>query len=299
MILVTGCEGFIGKAITNHYIGKGECVIGVDKCYHSMNHNLKEYICARLDDSYSKLKEIDTPNIIFHCAANVGVKNFNEFTKAYQNTLIDSNIFEYYLRYCPTAKFVYCSTSEVYGNSYSMFGLKEDSDFLIPNCVRSTYAIEKLHFENCLQTMTTKYLILRLFNIFGKDQNSNQGVISSFFDSCINDKPLYVYCDKDKNTYKRAYCHIDDCVNAIDALIQNDETGIFNIGNPENYYSNIEVAEMFLKEFKVPIEYLYTKDIINRLPNIDKLKHYYIPKIKLEDYIHDLSQETSRKRSLS
>ena len=127
-------------------------------------------------------------------------------------------------------KFVYFSSGgAVYGN-YQNNPYKEFDPLKPLSC----YGKLKLAGENEVMKLSKKYsiksIVLRPSNVYGIGQSSNgkQGIVPFFTHQIMKKLPLTVFGDGEG---KKDYIYIEDFVNAINCLILNNETGIFNIGS--------------------------------------------------------------------
>ena len=80
---------------------------------------------------------------------------------------------------------------------------------------------------------------MRIFNTYGLRMLPNDGrVISNFIVQALNGKSLTVFGD---GSQTRSFCFVDDLINGMVLLMNSDQTGPINIGNP-NEKSIKEIA---------------------------------------------------------
>ena len=152
-ILVTGGAGFIGSHLTERLLGDGFDVIGID-CftdYYPREYKDKNIKNVLEDDRFTLIEQdilsMDAfPDVdyVFHQAAQAGVRkswgrDFEIYTR--DNILATQRLLEYY-KDCEIKKFVYASSSSVYGDS--KLPMKE-TRMLKPV---SPYGVTKLAAEN-------------------------------------------------------------------------------------------------------------------------------------------------------
>ena len=92
----------------------------------------------------------------------------------------------------------------------------------------SPYGKSKLLAENEIKKVKNNldYVILRLFNTYGKRQtNQYAGVISNFAENISKDNPLVIYGDG-KQT--RDFVSINDVIHAFDCAIKTNSKGTYN-----------------------------------------------------------------------
>jgi nucleoside-diphosphate-sugar epimerase len=110
-------------------------------------------------------------------------------------------------------RFVYASSSSVYGNSPT---LPKSED--MPTQPISPYAINKLTGELYAQAFHSLYglptVALRYFNVFGPGQNPDSpysAVVPLFIRAMANDRPATVHGDGEQS---RDFCYVDNVVSA-------------------------------------------------------------------------------------
>ena len=152
--LITGCAGFIGSHLTEKLLQEGHEVIGVDCFTDYYSRTIKEDNIknAMEHENFTFLEEdivdmTDFPEVdyVFHQAAQAGVraswgKSFEIYTR--NNILATQKLLEYY-RDRNLIKFVFASSSSVYGNVREL-PISEDA----PKNPFSPYGVTKLAAEN-------------------------------------------------------------------------------------------------------------------------------------------------------
>lgn len=195
-VLVTGGSGFIGSHLTRRLVREG-AKVGILTKYNSIIDNI------RLVDVWDQLTVIEAdirnhdslkqvaefrPSIIYHLAAynHVGDSFLHVSEALDSNVKGTANLLESYDGY---DRFVYTSTSEVYGHQ-SMVPFSED---LCPRPV-SPYAVGKyggeLYCRIRLERSDKRIVIVRPFNAYGPYQ-SPRAVIAEVILTCLAGKPVY------------------------------------------------------------------------------------------------------------
>jgi UDP-glucuronate decarboxylase len=145
------------------------------------------------------------------------------------------------------AKFLFTSTSEVYGDPE--IHPQPEEYFGNVNTVgeRSCYdegkrVAETLIYEyNRLYQIDTK--IVRIFNTYGPFMDIDDGrVITNFIRQIIKKEPLVIYGD---GSQTRSFCYVDDMVNGLVKMMASEEKGPINIGNPYCECTLNELIETF------------------------------------------------------
>ena len=172
--------------------------------------------------------------------------------------------------------------------------------------IRLEYGIGKLLAEICIKNYSLehplKYNIIRPFNIVGIGQSSKAGfVIPRFVNAAIKNRPIQEFGE---GSQRRTFTHVMDIVDAIILLMNSDINGeIFNIGNPANEISIIELAKKIKNNTNSKSEIKcmdpktiygkYYEEAWNKIPNIEKItstinwKPKYLLKEILEEIIND------------
>ena len=119
-------------------------------------------------------------------------------------------------------RFIFISSSHVYGNS--KYKLKENS----VTKPKSLYAKLKLKSENYIKKKYINYSILRLFNVYGKNQPSGY-FISDMTDKIKNNQTIKI----DKSI--RDFVNVNTVSRVINFIIMNDILGIINVGSGRGY----------------------------------------------------------------
>jgi dTDP-glucose 4,6-dehydratase len=147
-----------------------------------------------------------------------------------------------------SARFILASSSEVYGEPLLHPQPEEYWGNVNPAGPRSVYDEAKRYAE----ALTTAYRtssgadtgILRIFNTYGPRMHPDDGrVVSSFIDQALNSKPLTVFGG---GTQTRSLCYVDDLIQGILAMLEADDPGPINLGNPVEL-TVLQIAELVIE----------------------------------------------------
>jgi dTDP-glucose 4,6-dehydratase len=133
------------------------------------------------------------------------------------------------------ARFLLASTSEVYGEPTVHPQVEQYRGNVDPVGPRSVYD-EAKRFAEALTMATHRargvpVRIARIFNTYGPRLSPGDGrVVSNFVVQALAGEPLTVYGD---GLQTRSLCYVDDLVRGLLTLLDSDETGPVNIGNPD------------------------------------------------------------------
>ena len=148
-------------------------------------------------------------------------------------------------------KIIFSSSAAVYGDS------KVPTTENTKTNPMSPYGISKLLAENEIKRMAEnkiEYVILRLFNVYGKRQNKQHtDVISNFVENISKDKPFVIYGNGEQ---VRDFISIKDVVSAFHCAMKINSNGIYNIATGKSISIN-ELSEIFLDMSKTKINIKY------------------------------------------
>jgi len=270
--LVTGGAGFIGSHTAERLINDGNEVVifdnfstGKEKNINFINryeNNSKKIRIIRGDikDYDSCLSACSEAEVVFHMAALTSVKKSMINPHDYNETNIGGTL--NLLNACRELnikKFIYASSSAVYGNANKVPFREEAAPMII-----SPYALTKLAGEHYLGIFRENYgmkcIALRFFNIFGPGQNldSDSVVIPKFINCMLNDENPPV---NGTGKQLRDFTYIDDAVEAV-ILAANSESAsdfIFNIGSNKGC-SVIELVDILNNILGKSIEPAFTPE---------------------------------------
>jgi UDP-glucuronate 4-epimerase len=277
-ILVTGSAGFIGAAVTQRLLSRGDSIIGIDNHNSYYDPALKEarlarhakysnYTHLRIDlgdrQAIEAIFKAHKPERVVHLAAQAGVRYSLENPLSY----IDSNIvgFAHVLEGCRhngIEHLVYASSSSVYGaNTTIPFSANQNVDHPL-----SLYAATKKANELMAHSYSHLHRIpttgLRFFTAYGPWGRPDMALFK--FTKCIlAGEPIQVF---NHGKHRRDFTYIDDLVEVIvrvldkpsvanskwhgDAPESNSSSApwrIYNVGNNEpielmDYIAALEIA---------------------------------------------------------
>src|SRR5262249_45131080 len=86
--------------------------------------------------------------------------------------------------------------------------------------------------------------IVRIFNTYGPRMSATDGrIVTNFITQALSGKPLTVY---GHGSQTRSFCYVDDLVRGLIQMIDSDEPGPVNLGNPEEF-TVADFAQLVLK----------------------------------------------------
>ena len=278
--LITGVAGFIGSNLLEALLKCDQRVVGLDNYSTGQEENLrqveqsvradqwKRFSMIRGDICDLKTCQVATRGVdyVLHQAALGSVPRSIEAplnshasnVTGFLNMLIAA-------RDCRVKRFVYASSSSVYGDEARLPKVEEHV-----GCPLSPYAATKVSNETYARAFARSYGIeaigLRYFNVFGPRQDPNgpyAAVIPKWIQAMIANEPLYINGDGETS---RDFCYV---ANVVQANVRAATTG-----NPEavNQVYNVAVGE------RTTLNQLFC-ELKNRLlpqfPHLTRLKPVY------------------------
>lgn len=305
-VLVAGGAGFIGSHLCESLLSEGHTVICVDNFItgdeenveHLRKHNrftlLTHDITKELSSVRDKLQEITS---IFHLAspASPNKKSKRSYIAYPIETLLVNSVGTYFLLELAkkrSARFLFASSSEVYGDPSVFPQSEEYFGNVNPNGTRSVYDEGKRFGEAMTFAYVRKYnlncRIVRIFNTYGPKMQKDDGrVVSNFINQGLGQKDITIYGD---GTQTRSFCYIDDMVFGLKKALfsQNSNGEVINLGNPdERTISELAtiIKEMTDSSSKIVFEPIPEDDPRGRRPDIKKANNLlgWQPNVSLHD----------------
>ena len=238
--LVTGVAGFIGSHLTASLLDKGAAVVGVDCFTDYYPRPIKEANLAenRLRQGFrfaeTRIQDADLPALldgvthVFHLAAQAGVrKSWGTEFRAYTQNNIEAT--QVLLEACvglPIERFVYASSSSVYGDAVSL-PMREDA---LPRPI-SPYGVTKLSAEQLCYLYFVNHRVptvaMRYFTVYGPRQRPDMA-FHQFIKAALKDQEIALFGDGEQT---RDFTFVSD---AVAGTIAAGECGIggrvYNLG---------------------------------------------------------------------
>ncbi len=226
-VLVTGAAGFIGSALSERLLARGDEVLGLDNLNDYYDVRLKEARLARLTPHASfgfvkgALQDRDvvdrafadfSPQRVVNLAAQAGVRYSLENPRAY----VDSNLVGFInileaCRYQRVENLVYASSSSVYGGNQKLpFSVRDSVDHPL-----SLYAATKKANELMAHTYSHLYGLpttgLRFFTVYGPWGRPDMALFL-FTRQILAGEPIDVF---NHGRHTRDFTYIDDIVEGV------------------------------------------------------------------------------------
>jgi nucleoside-diphosphate-sugar epimerase len=217
-IIITGVAGYIGGHLAHFFLKKKYYVLGIDNFYSgekklikSLN-KFKNFNFINLDISKKKIQNIKgCYDCIIHLAAQTSVqksiKNKKETFRINQMTLKNA------LKIADVTKcklFFFTSSAAVYGN-VKKIPINEKENLKPTNAYGLSKKLNEQQINKFSRKKKIKFVILRLFNIYGKSISNtrNFGVINKYIESIKKKKIIYLH---HQGTCTRDFFYIKDLI---------------------------------------------------------------------------------------
>jgi dTDP-glucose 4,6-dehydratase len=281
-IVVTGGAGFLGSHICDRLIERGDEVVVLDNLITGSVANIEHLFGTPgftfVEHDVSTFiwvpGEVDA---VLHFASPASPKDYLEMP--IQTLKVGSLGTHNGLGLAKEkgATFFLASTSEVYGDPQVHPQTEEYWGHVNPVGPRGVYDEAKRFAEAMTMAYHTHHgldvRIVRIFNTYGPRMRPKDGrVVSNFIMQALQGDPITIYGD---GTQSRSFCYVDDEVAGFLALLDSDQIGPINIGNPGEF-TMVELAELVLEltgsKSEIVHEPLPVDDPTQRKPDITKAR---------------------------
>ncbi len=294
-IVITGGAGFLGSHLCDRLIERGDEVVCLDNLITGQVENIEHLFGNPLftfvnQDVSNHIWVPGDVDAVLHWASPASPPDYLE---APIQTLKVGSLGTHNalgLAHSKGAKFMISSTSEVYGDPQVHPQTEDYWGHVNPVGPRGCYD-EAKRFSEAITMAYHRYhgldiAIVRIFNTYGPRMKPRDGrVVTNFLRQALQGEPITIYGDG-KQT--RSFCYVEDEVRGFLALLDADETGPINIGNP-NEFTMLELAELVLdvtnSSSELVFEDLPVDDPMQRQPDITMARERlgWEPEIQLRE----------------
>lgn len=304
--LVTGGAGFIGSHLCERLLAEGYRVVCVDNLLTGSKKNIQHLLKNKnftfinhdiINPALNLEPRTTNTDVVYHLAspASPNPNSPLSYLKFPLETLLvnslgTKNMLELAKKF--NSRFLYASTSEVYGNPKVHPQPEEYWGNVNPVGARSCYDEGKRFGEAITMAYHRKFKldtrIVRIFNTYGQRMLPEDGrVISNFIVQALRGEPITVYGDG-KQT--RSFCFISDMVEGLVKLAETEgmDGEVINLGNPDERRI-IDLAKRVKKMTDSRSEFTYSDrpedDPSRRTPDITKAQELlrWQPEVSLEN----------------
>lgn len=304
-VVVTGAAGFLGSHLSETLLAAGAYVYGVDSFLTGREKNL-ERLKSQPRFSFTNADVIQHPaqfmpahvsiDLVLHFASPASPPRYqaHPIETYLVNTLGTHNMLQFLKEKHPGARFLFASTSEVYGDPAVHPQSEGYWGNVNPNGPRSCYDEAKRLGETMCGVHYRDFgmdvRIVRIFNTYGPHMDPTDGrVIPQFISEALSGSTYSLFGD---GSQTRSYCYVSDLVAGILLLAAHPQGAgkTVNIGNPDEY-TVLETAKIihelirpgvpFVPQFKP----LPTDDPLKRKPDITIAQQLlgWKPTVSLQD----------------
>ena len=275
-VLITGCAGFIGSHLAEHFLKVGSNVIGIDNLLRKGTDSNLKFLFEKKNFEFHKedirdfekiggiFKKHGPFDLIIHEAAQVAVTTsiVNPREDFEINALGTFNLLEATRLYSPDAFFEFASTNKVYGKMDDIEIAQKDTRYEYANAsfsISEEYPLDFYSPYGCSKGAADQYVrdysriygsktvVLRQSCIYGTRQFGieDQGWVAWFIIASLLEKPITIYGD---GKQIRDILWIEDLVDVYVRLFDHaDQVAgeVFNIGGgPDNTLSLLELVDI-------------------------------------------------------
>jgi UDP-glucuronate 4-epimerase len=246
-ILVTGSAGFIGHALSQRLLQRGDKVIGIDNLNDYYDVGLKKARLARLEshenfvnfkanlenaEAIATIFKEHQPRRVVNLAAQAGVRYSLKNPQAYVSANLEGfvNILEG-CRHNEVEHLIYASSSSVYGSNTALpFSVHTNVDHPV-----SLYAASKKANELFAHTYSHLFSLpttgLRFFTVYGPWGRPDMALYL-FTKAILSGEPIDIF---NNGNHRRDFTYIDDIVEGVLRTIDKVATpsDVFDSHNPD------------------------------------------------------------------
>ena len=269
-VLILGINGFIGSSLLEHCLAKTDWqLVGLDLSENKISGLLKDpHLTFKKGDLNQEIawieQQIQQCDVVLPLVAIATPASYVKNPLGIFELDFEANL--KIIRLCVKHKkrIVFPSTSEVYGMCTDEVFDEETSNFVLGpiNKSRWIYSCSKQLLDRVIHAYGLKnelrYTLFRPFNWLGpklddpyNPKPGSSRVVSQFIGNILRGEAIQLV---NGGQQRRSFIDIDDGIACLLKIIANEngcaDQAIFNIGNPANDISILELAELLLELIK-------------------------------------------------
>ncbi len=308
-VLVTGGAGFIGSNFCNINQNKFD-IVALDNLFLGDKENLDPSITFVKGDACQRedlTRCGDEFDAVLHLAGTSSAPMFNDdgFVNGYVNSIKSFVQVLEFARKSGAKKFLYASTSSLYGNN--PMPLIETQVVNPPN----HYAVTKICYEHCAECYYRVYPEMditgfRFMSVYGPNEEAKgqfANMISQFIWDMVRDLPPVIYGTGEQF---RDFTNVRDVVQGITLALESEKkwgNKVYNIGTGKSSSFN-DILQEINTALGKSIEPIYIKNPVKegyvkgQHADITRISRDlgYIPKITLKAGIYEQTQNINRNK---
>lgn len=254
-VVVAGAAGLIGSHLVEALLGRGDHVVAVDNLATGQRRNLDR---SANDPHFSFVERDitdlgsfdpdDPPDAVVNLASPASPADFATRPVDILRAGSVGTMATLDVAMRTGARYVLASTSEIYGEPAIHPQPESYWGNVNPVGPRACYDESKRFAEAATttyrRTLGLETSIARIFNTYGPRMRVDDGrVVSNFVVRAIRGAPLVIHGD---GLQTRSFCHVDDQVRGLLALLDSDLAGPVNLGNPTEM-TVLDLAELVIE----------------------------------------------------
>jgi UDP-glucuronate decarboxylase len=292
-VLVTGGAGFVGSHLVDALINMGHFVIVLDNLYtgrmaniaHWLSHPNFQFINHNVILPFDTSTKIDE---IYHLACPASPPHYQKDPVFTLKTSVIGTLNMLELAVTHNARFLFTSTSEVYGDPLISPQHEDYWGNVNPNGARSCYDEGKRAAESLIYSFSDRLnvRVARIFNTFGPRMDPLDGrVVSNFIMQALANSDMVVYGNGNQT---RSFQYVTDLISGLLLLMSSNYSRPVNIGNPEEFtildFANI-IRDTIGSSSKITHAPAPKDDPHQRKPDITRAKIQlgWQPKVRVRD----------------
>lgn len=257
-ILVTGGAGLIGSHLCESLLQQDHSITCIDNFITGRKQNIEHLLTnprfnliqADLSKPESYNQQLTTYNYIFHLASPASPKGYG--LHPIETYMVNAWGTHYMCELAKehTARILFSSTSEVYGDPLEHPQKESYWGNVNPNGPRACYDESKRFGEMVCMTYHREFnldtRIIRIFNTYGPRNDPQDGrVVPNFVMQALKGKPMTIYGD---GSQTRSFCYVTDLVKGIEKMMFTEGLAgeVVNMGNPGEFTVK-ELADLVLQ----------------------------------------------------
>ena len=303
MIIITGSSGFIGGALVRYLVNNSKKIILCDFINNQTNNSNITFI--KTNQLFSFIDEHkQSIDLIYHLGAITDTTCTDEIWLNKYNFEFSVSLWNYCVKY--SIPLIYASSAATYGDG--TLGFIDDHHVVDKLMPLNLYAKSKNDFDKFVlkeNDTPPTWFGLKFFNVFGFDESKKANMSSIVYQAfnkinSSNEMCLFKSYNKDfeDGFQERDFVYIDDVINVLIFLMNNNSSGIYNLGSGkatsfvtliENVFKSMK-KKSNIKFIEMPIslrdKYQYsTRADLNKIRSIGYNKSFVEISDAIEDYI--------------
>jgi UDP-glucuronate decarboxylase len=283
--VVAGGAGMIGSSLCETLLRKGNEVVCLDNLSTGRIGNVEPLFGNPRfhfihHDVTCDLPDLPAPDRVFHLASPASPVGYSRLPIETMLANSEGTRRLIGLARGHGARFLFCSTSEVYGDPQVHPQTETYRGNVSPIGPRSTYDESKRYGEAMTMAYVRSYgldgRIVRIFNTYGPYADAQDGrVVVNFIGQALRGEPMTIYGD---GMQTRSLCYVADLVEGLIGVMEAERTRgeVVNLGNPDEH-TVLEIAEIVRRLTHSTSRFIFTPPAVAddprvRRPNIDKAR---------------------------